>query len=63
MIIDPLGRRDFLASLAAMSAAGLAVPDRPGAPRGLAGANDDFLFTPGLTYLQTGSLGPTPRPV
>ena len=33
------------------------------APRGLALAPDDFLFEPGLTYLQTGSLGPTPRPV
>ena len=31
-------------------------------PRGLA-APDDFLFDPGLVYLQTGSLGPTPRPV
>ena len=30
--------------------------------RGLAPA-DDFLFDPGLVYLQTGSLGPTPRPV
>jgi selenocysteine lyase/cysteine desulfurase len=32
-------------------------------PRGLAPAADDFLFSPGLVYLQTGSLGPTPRPV
>ena len=31
-------------------------------PRGLAAA-DDFGFAPGLTYLQTGSLGPTPKPV
>ncbi len=35
-------------------------PDRP---RGLALRADDFLFEPGLVYLQTGSLGPTPRPV
>ena len=33
------------------------------APRGLALASDDFAFEPGLVYLQTGSLGPTPRPV
>jgi len=32
-------------------------------PRGLALATDDFAFAPGLIYLQTGSLGPTPRPV
>ena len=31
-------------------------------PRGLAPAGD-FLLDPDLTYLQTGSLGPTPRPV
>jgi len=31
-------------------------------PRGLARA-DDYLLAPGLAYLQTGSLGPTPRPV
>lgn len=32
-------------------------------PRGLAPDPADFLFDPGLHYLQTGSLGPTPRPV
>jgi selenocysteine lyase/cysteine desulfurase len=39
-------------------------PANPGSPgrAGLAPA-DDFLFSPGLVYLQTGSLGPTPRPV
>ncbi len=31
--------------------------------RGLAAAPEDFAFAPGLVYLQTGSLGPTPRPV
>ncbi|MFN8570886.1 MAG: aminotransferase class V-fold PLP-dependent enzyme [Gemmatimonadaceae bacterium] len=31
--------------------------------RGLSAGADDFLFEPGLVYLQTGSLGPTPRPV
>lgn len=46
---------------AAMHAKGLHVP--PAVPRGLALAPDDFMFEPGLTYLQTGSLGPTPRPV
>lgn len=35
----------------------------PSVPRGLATAPDDFAFAPGLVYLQTGSLGPTPRPV
>jgi selenocysteine lyase/cysteine desulfurase len=35
-------------------------PDR--SLRGLAPA-DDYLFSPGLVYLQTASLGPTPRPV
>jgi selenocysteine lyase/cysteine desulfurase len=81
-------RREFLGSLAALSAAGLA----PGELVGEAGANasasasasrsrgagtssaaalaapglaapGDFGFAPGLVYLQTGSLGPTPRPV
>jgi selenocysteine lyase/cysteine desulfurase len=66
-------RRTFLASLGALSAAGL-VPgaawakddDRaPGAAtsRGLARAPGDFAFAHGLAYLQTGSLGPTPRSV
>jgi len=64
-------RRRILTRLAAVPAAGLALPavarqdpapGQPNAPRGLA-APDDFLFEPGLTYLQTGSLGPTPRPV
>ncbi len=69
-------RRAFLASLGALSAAGLTVPGAwtataraqgtrgkaPVVPRGLA-ASDDILLEPGLTYLQTGSLGPTPRPV
>lgn len=68
-------RRTFLSSLGALSASGLLAP-RLGAPdaldlprrlessgtRGLA-APDDFMFFPGLAYLQTGSLGPTPRPV
>jgi len=64
-------RREFLYSLGALSAAGLlpAVEERPTAervvraPRGLAAAPDDFAIAPGLVYLQTGSLGPTPRPV
>ena len=61
-------RRTFLSSLAAMSAMGLVPFDRIGRVasnqrRGLAPDPADFLFTPGLVYLQTGSLGPTPRPV
>lgn len=53
-------RRTFLASVGAWSASRL-VP--AGLPRGLATRPGDFLFSPGLVYLQTGSLGPTPRPV
>jgi selenocysteine lyase/cysteine desulfurase len=69
-------RRDFLQTLGALSAAGLAPRGAWGAgtstpalessarvPRGLASGPDDFAFAPGLVYLQTGSLGPTPRPV
>ena len=69
-------RRAFLSSLGLLSAASflprpasptsavpLAAGARAGRPRGLASAPDDFLFAPGLVYLQTGSLGPTPRPV
>ena len=69
-------RRSFLASLGALSAAGHAWPGTvsvssnttthskgASASRGLAPSPDDFLFSPGLVYLQTGSLGPTPRPV
>ena len=65
-------RRDFLFSLGALSAAGLAphralaaegnVPGDDGVTRGLAAAGD-FAFARGLAYLQTGSLGATPRPV
>lgn len=57
------GRREFLASVGALGAAGLITPGRPSEPRGAASAPGDFLFAPGLVYLQTGSLGPTPRPV
>ena len=73
---DTQSRRTFLSSLSALSAAGLASRDllasglplvsasraRTIAP-GLALAPDDFAFARGLIYLQTGSLGPTPRPV
>src|SRR5512133_2321866 len=66
-------RRSFLGTLGALStvslapgswlsAAGQAPPRQPSPARGLAPAGD-FLFAPGLVYLQTGSLGPTPRPV
>ena len=71
---DAPTRRGFLASLSAATALGVAThtlgaqPTRQAgdpatrARRGLAGG-DDFLLEPGLVYLQTGSLGPTPRPV
>ncbi len=71
----PRNRREFLAALGALSAAGLVPRDAwaatangstttraARATMGLA-APDDFTFAPGLVYLQTGSLGPTPRPV
>lgn len=58
-----LDRRDFLASIGAMSAAGLVSPAGASIPRGLALASNDFMFERGLVYLQTGSLGPTPKPV
>lgn len=62
-------RRSFLASVGAVSAleawptrVALAGSELTPGRRGLAAA-DDYLFAPGLVYLQTGSLGPTPRPV
>ena len=74
----PSSRRDFVARLGTAAAAGALLPTlTPAAalalaperlalagalPRGLAPAGD-FLLDPDLTYLQTGSLGPTPRPV
>ena len=69
----PSSRRTFVTSLGAAAFAGVALP-RPapsaapapsGAtlpPRGRAPSPSDFLFAPGLVYLQTGSLGPSPRP-
>jgi selenocysteine lyase/cysteine desulfurase len=54
------GRREFLAALAATPLAARALHFPPNR-RGVAPA--DFLFLPGLVYLQTGSLGPTPKPV
>jgi selenocysteine lyase/cysteine desulfurase len=62
--MEPRSRRSFLGTVAALSVvtpAGRANPAQ--APRrGLAPAAD-FSFAQGLVYLQTGSLGPTPRPV
>jgi selenocysteine lyase/cysteine desulfurase len=66
---DSPSRREFLGALGVASAVRLAAPLHANAtrraaarPRGLA-APDDFLFDADLAYLQTGSLGPTPRPV
>ena len=56
---DDPSRRAFLSSVGAISALRLA-------PRDLlatTGTESDFLFAKGLVYLQTGSLGPTPRSV
>ncbi|HEX4452382.1 MAG TPA: aminotransferase class V-fold PLP-dependent enzyme [Kofleriaceae bacterium] len=65
-------RRSFLASIGASVAAGVvwngctapavATPTGRHAFRGLV-PTDDLLIDPALAYLQTGSLGPTPRPV
>jgi len=62
---DPHSRRAFLSSLGALSAAGLTRRDlfASSVAPGLALGPDDFAFAPGLIYLQTGSLGPTPRQV
>jgi selenocysteine lyase/cysteine desulfurase len=57
----PMDRKTFLASMGAIGVAPLVSPLLR-QPRGLA-APGDYLFSPGLVYLQTGSLGPTPRPV
>lgn len=69
----PSSRRSFIASLGAMSALAVWPPGHLHAgqlqrgqqvsQRGLAADANDFLFAPELVYLQTGSLGPTPRPV
>ena len=62
-------RRRFI-GVGALSAAALAVRDaaaRAGVSRegrrGIALGPDDFAFAPGLVYFQTGSLGPTAKPV
>lgn len=62
----PATRREFVLSVSAATA-GLLAPRVSLAEsrdatvrRGLASTPGDFLFEPGLTYLQTGSLGPTP---
>src|SRR5438552_19069006 len=56
------GRRGFLTSLVALSTAPWAHAEPTPAMAGLVPA-DDLLLEAGLVYLQTGSLGPTPRPV
>jgi len=69
-------RRAFLSSVGAVSMAGLTsrglvasaghltMVERAQKPApGLAAGSNDFAFEPGLIYFQTGSLGPTPRPV
>ena len=64
---DDPSRRAFLSSVGAISALGLGPLDLLAAagtaPRGLAPDPNDFLLAKNLVYLQTGSLGPTPRPV
>src|ERR1051325_2036882 len=55
-------RRSFLSSLGAIGVLPSLLDHAGQLPRGLAAA-DDFMFATGLVYLQTGSLGPTPRPV
>src|SRR4051794_39289069 len=57
---EPTSRREFLGSVGALSA-GIALPSQRWA-ESLA-TPSEFLYEPGLAYLQTGSLGPTPRSV
>ncbi len=58
-------RRAFVGALGASAIAGAVPPSlfATGAPRPARGlvADGDFSFDPGLVYVQTGSLGPTPR--
>jgi cysteine desulfurase/selenocysteine lyase len=67
-------RRAFIASIGALSAAGLVgrgAADGASGEQGAGGSvrhgialgDGDFAFAPGLVFLQTGSLGPSPRPV
>jgi selenocysteine lyase/cysteine desulfurase len=62
-------RRHVIAGLGAVSVAGLATaaePEGVAGPPPAGGASrygTDYMFQPGLTYLNTASLGPTPRPV
>lgn len=68
-------RRSFLTSVGASALAGLTWPGCIPAPRAVAAPlpdstklrgimpADDLLIDPALSYVQTGSLGPTPRPV
>lgn len=60
-------RRQFVSTVGAALVAGAVPAPLLGAgrdaPRGLAPDPGDFTLDAGLTYLQTGSLGPSPRPV
>jgi selenocysteine lyase/cysteine desulfurase len=57
-------RRAFLGALAAGPLAAMGSPfGADGGPRPATPQTSDFLFAPGLVYLQTASLGPTPKPV
>lgn len=63
-----LSRRDFIGALGTASAAGLVTSAVPlttlGADSGpTRPAQSEYLIAPGLTYLNTASLGPTPRAV
>ena len=59
----PPDRRAFLGVLGGLSLIGADGPNRTGIRSRPANPTSDFLFDDGLVYLQTGSLGPTPRPV
>ncbi len=64
---DHASRRTFVSTIGAALVAGrVSSRERAGAApvkRGVAPDARDFLLDDGLTYLQTGSLGPSPRPV
>lgn len=56
--MNKLSRREMLSGMAGMTGAALSAIGYPP----IADANE-YMFQPGLIYLNTGSLGPTPRPI
>jgi selenocysteine lyase/cysteine desulfurase len=59
-VIAGLGAASFAGLAAAVEQGGVAGPPPTG---GFSRCGPDYMFQPGLVYLNTASLGPTPRPV